>query len=268
MNTINTRLEKIEDEVKAIREELNKNEPVFKVGDWVTLDSTTYRSEFTGRIASISGDRFSTLEPLGSLRYCSGWSIYAFRKATKEEILNKIAKYEVGEEVWSNHHGNFATIASRSIDNCDRVAYNVVSGILHTSGLMESDFEKRPQQKFKVGDRVISKSHATPKPYTINYIYWWGGKWLYAEYPEDSFNGWSQDDSNLELYIEPKKRIPKSGQIWKYRDNYYLLLQRTNGSLQCVSILDCDTAYLGDFHIDGTEEYICDFNDFNPKEYI
>jgi len=139
----------------------------------------------------------------------------AMRLATEEEILNEIAEFAVGDEVWLTGDNKFNTITGRKLVgvNRDSVYYE----FKYPHGAF-NQLEKRPPQKFKIGDRVIATNHPNPKPYTVNHIYWFEGEyvgrgWIYAEEPKNTYFGWAMLADKLQLYVEPK-REPKAGEVW------------------------------------------------------
>jgi hypothetical protein len=157
MNTkINTRLSKLEstlDEMKGevgeIRQELDRDEWVPNVGEWLYH----YKTKKVFNVHSVA-----------SLWQHEGGYAVNYRPATTQEIIQEIAEFEVGQEVYNQDIMDFATIESRHLAGTSDVNYRFkgVEGYFH-----QNQLERRPRPKWKEGDEVwhteLEKNKRTPK---------------------------------------------------------------------------------------------------------
>lgn len=107
----------------------------------------------------------------------TSWSYSAaseVRLATEEEILQEIAEFEVGEEVWSIGYEDFVEIESRCYHK------SMVCYYLKDRGLMEDEdlLEKRPRPKWKEGDKCWHES--VSKNVIIEKVTWERDHWRYS----------------------------------------------------------------------------------------
>lgn len=270
MNYDNDKFDKVEMENGDILLKKKKVECLFKVGDWVTVISHKFNNTMEFEV----GETFCVVENKQS-ELCKGWlkkdnsgsaaAVDDCRQATQEEILSKIAKYEVGEEVWCEARGGFYKVTNRHLTAC-KVYYSLERSDTRQGYeypyVSEALLEKRPRPKFKKGDMVVEKAFREDGALEVVRVEWDGETWKYY-YGDRSFDY----EADLELYVEPK-REPKSGEVWTTTNNIgkrnqdFILVGSTSYWLPVNGYAPC--VYYGD--VAEGREYLCDFKDFEPKK--
>lgn len=131
----------------------------------------------------------------------------------EEEIIQEIAEFEVGEEVWHEGLQGFHTITKRKFSDWSG---NITYAFQHPQKFyLEKDMSRRPPQKFKVGQVVYCPNHLDIEG-KITKIKWSQAPSTWC-YTVNHVSCWE-----CSLKLKPR-RTPKVGEVWKEDDCTFLV---------------------------------------------